>query len=321
MNAMPLFNEGTGTKGASPQNNTGSVIEVKLDEKLKIGGENTFPFYHFEGNCPNLPLIALEVMDSIPDNLNLILLKQYQDVYKDPVLWAQKIEKEYNADLIFLNFLGSHEDKENKSAEECTRLAKEIQDKTTLPLIIKCTGSYEKQNDVLSKIAESCSQRSCILGAAEEKNYRTLVATCMAHNHFLIAESPIDVNIAKQTNILITQMNFPKNRILMDPLTGALGYGLEYTYSVMERIRLQAFNDDEMMQMPFICFVGPDAWKVKETKVSQDIEPLWGNLEKRGILWEAATATSLMLAGANILTLRHPESVKIMKDTINKLKI
>jgi len=141
----------------------------------------------------------------------------------------------------------------------------------------------------------------------------------MAHNHFLIAESPIDVNIAKQTNILITQMNFPKEKIIMDPLTGALGYGLEYTYSVIERIRLQAFNGDEMVQMPIISFVGQESWKVKETKVSQDKEPMWGDQEKRGILWETTTAVSLMLSGANILVLRHPYSVTFIKETINKL--
>ena len=143
----------------------------------------------------------------------------------------------------------------------------------------------------------------------ETDNYKTIAAACIAYNHTLVAQSPIDVNLAKQLNILLTDMDFPQERIVMDPLTGALGYGLEYTYSVMERIRLAALGGDGMLDSPLVCLVGEEAWKVKEVKLTAEEEPLWGEQRSRGINWEVGTAMSVLLAGADVVALRHPESL------------
>jgi acetyl-CoA decarbonylase/synthase complex subunit delta len=131
----------------------------------------------------------------------------------------------------------------------------------------------------------------------------------VAYGHVLVGESPIDVNIAKQLNILLADANVDLNRVLIDPLTGGLGYGLEYTYSVMERIRLAALGGDAMLNCPLVCLVGEEAWKAKESRVPADKEPLWGNQPERGIHWEVATAMALIEAGAEVVVLRHPEAL------------
>jgi acetyl-CoA decarbonylase/synthase complex subunit delta len=135
-----------------------------------------------------------------------------------------------------------------------------------------------------------------VLHSACQEDYKTLAAVAVAYGHVLVAESPIDMNIAKQLNILLADASMDLNRVLIDPFTGGLGYGLEYTYSVMERIRLAALAGDAMLNSPIICLVGPEAWKAKEARVS-------------GVHWEVATALPLILAGAEVVVLRHPEAL------------
>ncbi|OGL45214.1 MAG: hypothetical protein A2161_21400 [Candidatus Schekmanbacteria bacterium RBG_13_48_7] len=212
--------------------------------------------------------------------------------------------------MICLSLRSTNPDGLNRSIDETIELTKTILNTINVPLILKAVGSPEHQGDVLSKCAEALEGENCLLASADEHNYKTIVAAAMAFGHTLVAETPIDVNLAKQLNILITDMNFPPEKILIDPLTGGLGYGIEYTYSVMERIRLQALNGDAMMQMPFICFVGDEAWRVKEVRVSQNEKPDWGDQEKRAILWEITTAMPLLHAGADILVMRHPEAIR-----------
>jgi acetyl-CoA decarbonylase/synthase complex subunit delta len=153
----------------------------------------------------------------------------------------------------------------------------------------------------------------------EDKNYRTIVAGALAHGHLVVASSPIDVNLAKQLNILISDMRLPLERVLMDPTTGALGYGIEYTYSVMERLRIAALTGDSMTQQPMICFVGEESWRQKESRAVEGVPAEWGDIDQRSLTWEIVTATSLLESGADILVLRHPRSVEVIRDTINRL--
>jgi len=157
------------------------------------------------------------------------------------------------------------------------------------------------------------------LGNCEEKNYRTIAAVCIADGHVAIAKTPVEINLAKQLNILLSDIGLSLDSIIMDPTTGALGYGLEYTYSVMERLRLAALGGDKMTAMPIINKVGEEAWRQKEAKVSQGVPSSWGDVEQRGIIWEELTATSLLFSGADIVVLRHPKTVELIKATIGKL--
>ncbi len=294
----------------------GKVNEIDLGGGIKTGGETAIGFAKFEGSFPNEPLVGMEINDVYPKAWPAGLVESIgDDALKSPAEWAKKCVNEYNADMIFFDMTGTHQDKENISPEDAAANMNAVLDAVKVPVMVRPAGNYDKKNSVIAKCAEA-AKRQVILGSAVQENYRTIVAAALASNHLLIAESPIDVNIAKQLNILITQMNFPLQNVIVDPLTGGLGYGLEYTYSVMERIRLQTFNDDRMMTPPFVCLVGQETWKIKEIKLD-DAE--MGDKIKRAVNWETTTAISLILAGANIVVVRHPESVKNIKEFIKSL--
>ncbi len=158
-----------------------------------------------------------------------------------------------------------------------------------------------------------------LIGVAEQENYKSLTAACMVHKHNIIAQSPIDINICKQLNILITEMNLPANRIVIDPTIAAVGYGLEYGYSIMERARNGALQGDNMLAMPMIGNVGYEVWRIKEANSSIEDFPGWGLQEPRGILWEATTAVALLQGGMNILVMRHPKAAALVKESIAEL--
>ncbi|HPL29855.1 MAG TPA: acetyl-CoA decarbonylase/synthase complex subunit delta, partial [Anaerolineae bacterium] len=213
------------------------------------------------------------------------------------------------ADLIALTLESAHPERGNTNAAQARKTVRAVLQATSLPLIIYGPGQAEKDNEVLVAAAEEAAGERVALGNCEDKNYRTIVAAALAHGQLVVARSPIDVNLAKQLNILISDMRLEPDRILMDPTTGALGYGLEYTYSVMERLRLAALTGDSMTQQPIICTVGEEAWRTKEAKVNTGVPAAWGDWKTRSVLWEVLTATTLIEAGADIVVLRHPESI------------
>jgi acetyl-CoA decarbonylase/synthase complex subunit delta len=169
---------------------------------------------------------------------------------------------------------------------------------------------------LLVPVAEAAKGERLVLGICEDKNYRTIVATALANGHLVTARTPMDVNLAKQLNILINDMGFPMERVLMDPTTGALGYGIEYGFSAMERLRLAALQGDSMTQLPMIVTPGFEAWKAKEAKVGEGVPEAWGEWEQRAIHWETLTTITLLESGADIVVLRHPESVRRVRAAI-----
>ncbi|SHI74542.1 acetyl-CoA decarbonylase/synthase complex subunit delta [Desulfofundulus thermosubterraneus] len=300
---------------------TNKVAEVVLGTEpniVKIGGESTLPFLHFEGEMPNRPAVALEVWDMEPTNWPEILTSAYAGVLNDPVAWAKKCV-EYGADLVCLTMVSAHPDNKNTSPEECAQVAKAVADAVNVPLIILGCGIEEKDAQVLEKVAENLSGRNFLLGCATQENYKTITAACIVHGHNIIASSPLDINLEKQLNILITEMNLAANRIIIDPSVGALGYGIEYAYSIMERTRIGALTGDKMMAMPVICLLGQEVWKTKEAKSTTEEAPEWGNQERRAILWEVTTAVAFAQAGGSLFVMRHPESLKQFRAHIDKL--
>lgn len=299
---------------------TSKVGEMVLgaDGKVKAGGESTLPFLHFEGEIPNKPVLALEVWDLEPTDWPDVLKESFADVLGDPVAWAKK-NIEYGADLVALRLMSAHPDYKDASPEECAATAKAVAEAVDVPLIVIGCGVEEKDALVLEKVGEALNGKNCLIGCATEKNYKTITATAMVNGHSVIASSPLDINLAKQLNILMTEMNLPANRIAMDPLVGALGYGIEYAYSIMERSRTGALTGDKMLAMPVICFVGQEVWKAKEAKTSIDETPEWGDQNRRAILWEVITTTTFIQAGGSIMVLRHPETVKQVKVHIDKM--
>jgi acetyl-CoA decarbonylase/synthase complex subunit delta len=188
-----------------------------------------------------------------------------------------------------------------------------------LPVVVYGPDQPELDNELLVAVAEATPGERLVLGICEDKNYRTIVAAAMANGHLVSARAAMDVNLSKQLNILISDMGLPLDRILMDPTTGALGYGIEYGFSVMERLRLAALQGDSMTQFPMIVTPGFETWKTKESKVGEAVPAAWGDWKQRAINWEVLTATTLIESGADIIVLRHPESVRQIQATIAEL--
>ena len=300
----------------------GKVYEVAIgtEKPGKFGGESVLAFHSFEGNTPNRPLIAYEIQDVPPDDWAETVREVFAAVSGDPVTWAKYCQDTLNAKAIALRLVGTHPDRENRSAEEAAKIVRDVLAAVNVPLIILGSNHAEKDSGVLVAAAEAAKDRNCIIGKAQEANYKTIAAAAMANNHKLIAMSELDINLSKQLNILITQMGFEKERLITDPMCSALGYGLEYTYSVMERIRLAALTqNDATMQPPMLGDIGMYAWKVKETQAAESDLPQWGSLEKRGIAWETVTAGALMIAGAELFIMRHPEAVNALDKFIDEL--
>ena len=283
-----------------------------------IGGQKSLPFMHFEQETPNRPLIAIEIKDRRPNDWSQLLLDVWGENTNDPAAWAKAAE-DAGADLLVLALSLADANGNPTTPEAAVKAATAVLKASGLPLIVWGPGQAELDNNLLIPIADAAKGERIAMGICEDKNYRTIVASAMANNHLVIARTAMDVNLAKQLNILISDMGLPLERILMDPTTGALGYGMEYGYSVMERLRLAALMGDKMTQLPMIVTPGFEAWKAKEAKVGEGVPEAWGDWMERAITWETLTAVALIESGADIVVLRHPESVKRVRRAINDL--
>ena len=296
--------------GATPKNG-GTRSHV-----LRIGGAETLPFLHFEGNTGCPPALALEVWDMKPPEWSNVLADAFGSVLEQPVEWAQ-FALQRGAEAICLRLASSHPDFKDTTVAESVRLVKSFLANVPAPLIILGSGHIDKDRELLPALCEAAAGERCLVGPAVDKNYRTIAAACMAFGHSLIAESPIDVNLAKQLNILCVDAGLPKERIVMHHLSSALGYGLEYTYSIMERARLACLKGDLMLSQPMVSILGIDVWKTREATLPEADMPVWGAIKERGIYWEATTAIALLQAGADLLILTHPDALAIVKQARN----
>jgi acetyl-CoA decarbonylase/synthase, CODH/ACS complex subunit delta len=285
---------------------------------VTVGGETALPYTHFEAEMPCTPVVAIEIRDRKPEDWSPLLLEAWGDVMNDPAAWAKAAEAA-GADLIQLVLSLTDKDGSPTTPDGAVKTVKAVLAATGLPLVVFGPGQAELDNALLVPVAEATKGERLLLGLCEDKNYRTIVATAMANGHLVNARTPMDVNLAKQLNILISDMGLPMERIMMDPTTGALGYGIEYGFSVMERLRLAALQGDAMMQQPMLVTPGFEAWKAKESKVGEGVPEAWGDWKTRAIHWETLTAVTLIESGADIVVLRHPESVKEVKAAIAEL--
>jgi len=305
---------------APNENYKGSIRESKIGD-LTVGGESTFPFQTFEGEMPNAPVIGFEVWDAAPDDWSPELNEIYQDVYDDPKAWAKKVVEDFGAQFIYLRLKSTDPNGVARDSKEAAAAAKEVIDSLDVPFVVVGSGDIDRDAEVLREVSEAAGEKRVVLGNAEEDNYRQIGAASMGFKHGVIAFSPIDVNLAKQLNVLLGQLGVEETNIMMDPTTGALGYGLEYSYTVFERDRLAALaQNDPKMQMPIIATVGQEAWKAKETKVGEDELPGMGDRKTRGLMWESLTAISLLVAGGEVIVLRHPESAELVRQAIASLQ-
>ena len=291
-----------------------SIREVDLNG-LKVGGESSLNFLHSETNNTSKPLIVCEIPTNILPNYPTLLKNFWGENIYNPVECVKlALKKDFSALAVKFNI----ENCENIDfeIEKSKEQLKEILKLTDLPLFLIGTFRREVDAKLLPELAKT-ADRKCTIGAVEEENFRQIATIIKECGHNIIARTPIDINLTKQLNILLTELGFDADKIIIDPNTGGLGYGLDYAYSIIERIKQAALQGDTMLNMPVIAFVGEEAWKTKEAK-SNNVPSEWGDLTTRAISWESITATSMLVSGANIIVMRHPEAINYVQGFIDK---
>ncbi|MCD6305775.1 MAG: acetyl-CoA decarbonylase/synthase complex subunit delta [Deltaproteobacteria bacterium] len=288
---------------------------------VTLGGQTSYPFHLFEGDMPHPPRIAMEVWDYDPsEEWPEAAVAPFKDVISSPEAWAKKCVDEYGADIIVLQLKSTDPNGMDRSAEEAAEVTKKVVEAVDVPVVLWGTANNQKDEEVLKKISEVCEGKNLALGPVEEGNHKGVGASALGYGHTVVASSPIDVNLAKQLNILLGNLGVQSNKIIVDPTTGGLGYGMEYSYSVMERIMMAALTqEDDKLQIPMITNLGNEIWKCKEAGLPLSEMPTLGDPEKRAILMECVGAVCYLLSGSSVLILRHPESVRLTRSFIDLL--
>jgi acetyl-CoA decarbonylase/synthase, CODH/ACS complex subunit delta len=286
---------------------SGVVREVTIGKgakSLKIGGENILPLHFFdEGSNPNPVRFALEILDMEPPDWPKHLSEPFQGVISDPVAWAKKCQS-FGVDAVSLYLMSTDPAVKNSPAGKAAALAKEVAGAIDVPLIVYGSGDEDRDAEVLPRVAEACAGMNLLVGPVKKENYEVVGKAILEHGHVAIAQSPLDINLLKELNVKLSKM-FPPDRIVIDPLSSPLGYGMEYSFSLIERVKqIGVITKDSMTMMPIIGNLGGECWNTKQAKENK----------QQGLLWEGMTALSLLMAGANALILRHPETLSLVKE-------
>ena len=308
----------------STQKSSGKISEVTIgtgDKAIKLGGQNVLPFYSFDGDTGNIQKVGVEINDIYPESWIDCYKEMYKDVANDPAEWAKYVQDNTEADFVCLRLVGADPKAENKSVEECAEVAKKVADAIDLPLVVAGCGVAEKDGKVFAKVAEVLEGKNALILSAVEDNYKEVGASAgLAYGQKVGAESAVDINLAKQMNVLLTQLGVKSENIVMNVGCSAVGYGYEYVASTMDRIRLAAFNqNDKQLQIPIVTPVSFEVGHTKEAIATETDQPEWGDNEKRTISMEVSTAASVLIGGSDAVILRHPESIKTIKSFISEL--
>ena len=302
---------------------SGQIREITLgkgDKAITVGGETCYPFYLFEGEMPRLPRIAMEVYDCPPEEWAPAALEPFAGVTDAPVAWAKKCIDDYGAEMICLQLVSTDPNGLDRGADEAAQVVKKVADAITVPLIVWGTANQEKDTEVLRVVAEVCQDKRLIIGPVEEGDHKKIGASAIAYQHTVIASSPIDINLAKQLNILLGNLGVPDELLVIDPTVSGIGYGIEYCYSVMERMRMAGLTQqDDKLQFPIICNIAREVWKTKEVHIPTEEDPTLGDAKKRGILMEAISAMVMLLAGGDVVIMRHPEAIRLIREMMAEL--
>lgn len=298
-----------------------NAVEIGTGDKaIKIGGENVLPFYTFDDAIENAPKVGIEITDGGVAAEPECIQKCYEGC-ASVVDMAKKAASFEGVDFLSVRLEGGDPNGQNKPTEELIQLVKDIADAVDVPLVICGSKNVEKDSELLDKAAAALEGRNALILAAKEENYKTIGASAgLAYKQVVGAESAVDINLAKQLNVLLTQLGVDGKSVVMNVGTAAAGYGFEYVVSTMDRIKAAALQQgDVTLQMPIITPVASEVWGVKEAMASEADMPEWGCQEERGIDMEIETAAAVLASGSNAVILRHPESVKTIKTLVSEL--
>jgi acetyl-CoA decarbonylase/synthase complex subunit delta len=282
---------------------------------VKIGGARVPAFYSFEGANPNRPAFAMDVFD-MPLTLPKAVRQHYEGVMDDPAAWAKKCVREFNADLVSFNLISTDPGLKNTSAEDAAQTVRDVLKAVDVPVIVGGSGNKQKDPVVLEKAAEAGHGERCLLNSVStDTDYKRVVNAALEHGHSVVAFTPMDINNQKKLNRLLLDAGLPKDRLVIDPTTGALGYGIEYSISLLERMRLAALKGDPELQMPILS-AASNAWGAREAWMKTES---LGPREYRGPLWETVTGLATLMSGADLFMASHPATVRVLKDLVDSL--
>jgi len=301
----------------------GKINAVTLgtgDKAIVIGGQNVLPFYTFDAAIENAPKIGIEISDAADqwDVPGLVELYAGCATMADRAKKAETVE---GTDFIALNFESADPNGANRSVADCVADAKAVAEAVTMPIVVMGCKNVEKDAELFGAIAEALSGKNVLFMSAKNENYKTVGASvALASGQKVGAETADDINLAKQLNIQLKQLNVNPESIVMNIGTAAVGYGFEYVASTLDRIRLAALaQSDADLQMPIVAPVSIDTWSVKESSASEEDEPAWGSREERGISMEVSTAAANLTGGADAVIMRHPAAIATVKKFITEL--
>ena len=291
------------------------------EKSIVVGGENVLPFYTFDAPIANSPKIALEISDKGMESLQTAGMKAAFEGCATVADMAKKAEEIEGVSAVCLHFESADPNGENKSVEECVAMAKEVADATALPIIIMGCKNIEKDAEIFSKCSEALQGKNIVVLSAREEDYKTVGASAgMAYNQKVGAESAVDINLAKQLNVLIGQLGVPAQSVLMNLGSSCAGYGYEYLSSTLDRVKAAALaQNDAQLQMPIVTPISTETWNVKEAMLSEEEAPEWGNVEERGIEMEITTAAACLTSGTDVVIMKHPAAIKTIAQFIDSL--
>jgi acetyl-CoA decarbonylase/synthase complex subunit delta len=308
---------------SNPQKFNASIKEVVIgtgETAITLGGENVLPLYSFDAPFKNPPRVGIEISDLGP-NRELPGIAEFYAGADTTVDQVKRACEKSGAAFVSLSLEGADPNGANKSVEDCVALCREVAAVSTLPLVIQGSKNAEKDKTLFEKIAEALEGKNVLLMSAKEENHKAIaVAAVLAYKQNIGAESAVDINLAKQLNVLISQAGVTTPNVVMNVGSAAAGYGFEYVASTMDRVKAAALaQNDTALQYPIVTPVAPEAWSVKEAVVSEEDFPEWGPVEQRGIDMEVATAAAVLAAGSDAVILRHPASVKTVTKFIAEI--
>ena len=291
------------------------------EKSIVVGGENVLPFYTFDAPIANSPKIALEISDKGVESLQTAGMKAAFEGCATVADMAKKAEEIEGVSAICLHFESADPNGENKSVEDCVAMAKEVVDATALPIIIMGCKNIEKDAEIFSKCSEALQGKNIVVLSAREEDYKTVGASAgMAYNQKVGAESAVDINLAKQLNVLLSQLGVPAQSILMNLGSSCAGHGYEYLSSTLDRVKAAALaQNDAQLQMPIVTPISTETWNVKEAMLSEEEAPEWGNVEERGIEMEITTAAACLTSGSDVVIMKHPAAIKTIAQFIDSL--
>ncbi|MCQ2437238.1 MAG: acetyl-CoA decarbonylase/synthase complex subunit delta [Clostridia bacterium] len=291
------------------------------DKSIVIGGENVLPFYTFDNEMPNAPKIAGEIKDTGMEGETMPGMLAFYEGCTTAVEMAKRAESMEGASAICLHFESADPNGANTSVEDCAALAKAVGEAVTMPIIIMGCKNVEKDAQIFNACSEALQGKNILVLSSREENYKQVGASAgLAYNQKVGAESAVDINLAKQLNVLLSQLGVPATSVCMNLGSSAAGYGYEYLSSTLDRVKAAALaQNDAQLQMPIVTPISTETWGVKEAMVSEAEMPEWGSVEERGIEMEVCTASACLVGGSDMVIMKHPESIATIAKFIDSL--